>query len=59
MSVDIDDRILEQLAERARANGFESTEEYTNTLLRTVLHELDRTNTDEAVEDRLEDLGYI
>lgn len=59
MSVEIDDEILKRLAERARANGFESTEAYTNTLLQTVLDELNQTEEDEQIEERLEDLGYL
>ena len=59
MKLELDDRLADRLEQRAEANGFDSASEYTTTLLRTVLDELDRVEDDGNVEDRLEDLGYL
>ena len=59
MKLELDDRLADRLEQRAEANGFDSTSEYTTTLLRTVLDELNRVEDDGNVEDRLEDLGYL
>lgn len=59
MNLELDDRLTDRLEQRAEANGFDSAGEYTTTLLRTVLDELDRVEDDGDVEERLEDLGYL
>lgn len=57
MELDIDDDLHRKLRRRADAKGFESAEEYSVTVLRTVIAELEDESPD--VEDRLEDLGYL
>lgn len=59
MNLELDDELAERLEQRAEANGFESVSEYTTTMLRTVLDELERVEDDNDVEERLEDLGYL
>ncbi|WP_256418988.1 hypothetical protein [Halorubrum laminariae] len=59
MNLELDDDLAGRLATRAENNGFDSTAEYTQTLLRTVLDEVDRFEDDSDVEERLEDLGYL
>ena len=59
MNLELDEQLTDRLAQRAEANGFDSTNEYTMTLIRTVLDELDRVEDDGDVEERLEDLGYL
>lgn len=59
MNLELDEQLTDRLAQRAEANDFDSANEYTTTLLRTVLDELDRVEDDGDVEGRLEDLGYL
>jgi len=59
MNIELEDDLAERLEQRAKANGFDSTREYTRMLIRTVLNELDRVESDGEVEKRLEDLGYL
>lgn len=59
MKIELNDQLAERLEQRAEANGFNSTDGYVETLLRTVLDELDRVEDDTDVEERLEDLGYL
>lgn len=59
VNLKLDDDLADRLERRAEANGFDSAGEYTTTLLRTVLDELDRVEDDSNVEERLEDLGYL
>lgn len=59
VTLDLDDDLYGALERRAEANGFESTEAYCGTVLRTVLEELEAEATDDEVEERLEDLGYL
>jgi metal-responsive CopG/Arc/MetJ family transcriptional regulator len=59
VNLELDDELADRLEQRAEANDFDSTSEYTTTLLRTVLNELDRVEDDGDVEERLEDLGYL
>lgn len=59
VNLELDDELADRLEQRAEANGFDSASEYTTTLLRTVLDELDRVEDDGDVEERLEDLGYL
>jgi metal-responsive CopG/Arc/MetJ family transcriptional regulator len=59
VNLELDDGLADRLEQRAEANGFDSASEYTTTLLRTVLDELDRVENDSDVEERLEDLGYL
>lgn len=58
MELHIDDELYARLERRAAETGFDSAEEYGVVVLRTVVEELD-DDRDEAVEDRLEDLGYL
>lgn len=62
--LDVDDDLYERLARRAESQGFESPEDYAHTVLDTVLDELESgerraTATDDDVQERLEDLGYL
>ena len=64
MELDLDADIRDSLASRAEEHGFDSTEAYAETILTVVIEELEadqRTGSDrsEAVESRLEDLGYL
>jgi hypothetical protein len=59
LALELDDDIYERLQQRAQNNGFESTDAYCQTVLRTVLEELEAETTDDEVEQRLEDLGYL
>lgn len=59
LALELDDDVYERLQRRAQNNGFESTEAYCRTVLRTVLEELEAEATDDEVEQRLEDLGYL
>jgi hypothetical protein len=61
LNLEINDDLSRVLERRAEENGFESTEAYCRTILSTVVEELEKegTETDEAVEERLEDLGYL
>jgi len=58
LTIDIDETVYERLAERARRQGFDSPEEYGAVVVSTVIDELEDPG-DEAVRDRLEDLGYL
>lgn len=58
MDLPIDDELYDRLERRAAETGFDSAEEYSVVVLRTVVEELD-DQRDEAVEERLEDLGYL
>jgi hypothetical protein len=58
MQLPIDDELYDRLQQRATETGFDSAEEYSVVVLRTVVEELD-DDRDEAVEERLEDLGYL
>lgn len=59
LALELDDDVYERLERRAKNNGFESTEEYCRTILRTVIEELEEERTADEVEERLEDLGYL
>jgi hypothetical protein len=59
LTLDLDDDLYAVLERRAENNGFESTEEYASTILRTVVEELEEDIADDDVEERLEDLGYL
>ena len=59
MELNLDDANRERLAARAERLGFESPEEYARTIVETVLDELEAEQDDDAVQDRLEDLGYL
>ena len=59
LTLDLDDDLYGTLERRAENNGFESTEEYSRTILRTVVEELEADASDDEVEERLEDLGYL
>lgn len=59
MDLDIDDELYERLSRRADEKGFESPEDYSITIIKTVLDELEKTDTDDQVQNRLEDLGYL
>jgi len=57
--LELDDEIYETLRQRAQNNGFDSPEEYSQTVLRTVMEELEHETAHDEVESRLEDLGYL
>jgi len=61
LNLEIDDDLSRVLERRAEENGFESTEEYCQTVLRTVVEELEKEESEagDEVEERLEDLGYL
>jgi hypothetical protein len=59
MRLDIDKHLHQRLSERAEKMGFDSTEEYCVTILETVINELEEENTNDEVQSRLEDLGYL
>lgn len=59
LTVDLDDEVHEMLSRRAKENSFESTEAYCRTVLELTIEELEDEDRDEAVEERLEDLGYL
>jgi len=58
MELDVDDELYDRLTQRAEQTGFESPEEYSVVVLRTVLEEV-QDDRDDAVAQRLEDLGYL
>jgi hypothetical protein len=60
VTLDLSEERYEQLTARADRQGFESPERYAAVVVETVLDELEgEDGTDEAVQDRLEDLGYL
>lgn len=59
LTLELDDDLYRTLERRAQDNGFESIEEYSGTILRTVVEELEEDATNDGVEERLEDLGYL
>jgi len=61
MKLDVDKQLYDRLSNRAEKKGFDSAEEYSITILETVLDELEE-DEDQAsgdVQSRLEDLGYL
>jgi len=58
MEIELDEEYREKLTQRADRKGFESPEVYVEVILESVLDELE-SDTDVAVRDRLEDLGYL
>lgn len=58
MELDIGDDLHRKLARRAEVTGFDSVEDYSVFVLQTVVGEL-YDERDEAIEGRLEDLGYL
>jgi hypothetical protein len=58
VELSIDQDLYDRLERRAEETGFDSAEEYSVIVLRTVVEELDEER-DVAVEQRLEDLGYL
>jgi len=58
MELSIDRDLYERLEQRAEETGFQSAEDYSVLVLRTVVEELDNEREDD-VEERLEDLGYL
>ena len=60
MEVDFDEETAAVLKRRAVEHGFESSQAYVETLVVTVLAELEDTGDDQTtIEDRLRDLGYL
>lgn len=60
LTVDVDEDVYETIEQRARTNDFESPEEYCSVVIYEVIEELvDESDDSDAVEDRLEDLGYL
>lgn len=57
--IDLDEETYETLERRAETNEFESPEEYSRVVLRTVMEELEENTESDDVEQRLEDLGYL
>lgn len=58
-NVPVEQDLYDRLVTRAEDNGFESPEAYGRTVLETVVAELEGDRTDDAVADRLADLGYL
>ena len=58
MEIDLDSEYRERLIDRAERKGFESAETYAAVIVESVLDELE-SESDGAVRDRLEDLGYL
>ena len=60
MEVDFDEETAAVLKRRAVEHGFKSPQAYVETLVVTVLAELEDTGDDQTtIEDRLRDLGYL
>ena len=59
MQLDIDDQLYDSLSQRAQEKGFDSAEEYSIVILKTVIDELDSQASNEDVQTRLQDLGYL
>jgi plasmid stability protein len=59
LTLELDEDLHGSLERRAETHGFESTEEYCRTILQAVVEELEGDATDDEVEERLEDLGYL
>ncbi|WP_178917749.1 hypothetical protein [Natronomonas gomsonensis] len=60
LTLDVDDDTGAVLERRADEHGFDSIEEYAETVLSLVMNELENdTKRNEEVESRLEDLGYL
>jgi len=59
LTLDIEEETYGSLGRRANRNGFDSTDEYASMIIRTVIDELEGGEEDDAVRDRLEDLGYL
>jgi hypothetical protein len=59
LSVELTEESYEMLARRAKKQGFDSPEEYSSMILRTVIDELEGPEENDEVRDRLEDLGYL
>lgn len=58
MQLNIDDDLCERMKRRASRHEFDSVDEYAETVLRTVMDELEGEQA-EDIEDRLADLGYL
>jgi len=60
LTLELDPEQYDQLQKRAERFGFETAETYAKTIVETVLDELESEPSEEdAVRDRLEDLGYL
>lgn len=60
MELNLDRELEDRLSKRATHLGFESTEEYCEVILQTVIDEIESEGSgQDRVEDRLEDLGYL
>lgn len=59
LTLEIEDSVYSTLERRAEMNDFDSPELYSETILETVLDELESGEAKADVEDRLEDLGYL
>ena len=59
LTLELDDDIYSTIEKRTAEHGFNSTEEYCRTILSTVIEELEEEKTNNDVEKRLEDLGYL
>jgi hypothetical protein len=58
VQLEIDQDLYKRLEARATQTDFDSAEEYSEFVLKTVLDELEQ-GADEDVRDRLSDLGYL
>lgn len=59
MEVDFDEEMEAALKRRAVEHGFESPQDYVETIVVTVLDELEDDGDQTTIEDRLRDLGYL
>jgi len=58
--IQIEEDLYDRIERRAEKYDFESADAYAEQILVTVLTELDgQSKEDDAVTDRLEDLGYL
>lgn len=59
LTLELDENTYERLEDRAKRQGFDSTEAYGVMILQTVIDELEESGEEDSVRDRLEDLGYL
>lgn len=61
-SVEIPEELIDTLERRATRSRFESTDEYVEYILRSVVQELDpvdNVSDEDQIEQRLKSLGYL
>jgi predicted DNA-binding protein len=59
IAIELETECHQKLCRRADQTGFKTPEQYAQTIIETVLAELEMDSNDEAVRERLEDLGYL